>query len=361
MDLKCLLVRSVSAGDVVFLLTAEEEVRVLSLLDERPGVSEVMASMSLEAPFDAIRDVLHGVGKLVLTNAKVESAPLTEVLFEVQLLGIEILDLESALFELDPRVSVSPSETLRAIVNAGVHQGPRLQTYVALKNLLEPTLAGILLLFLSPLLLLVALIVKLTSPGPIFYRQTREGYRGKPFDIIKFRSMRTDAEKNGPVWASASKSDARLTPIGGILRATHLDEIPQIWNVVRGEVSFIGPRPERPVFCRDLEREIPLFKLRTLVKPGITGWAQVRAGYANSVADSQRKLEFDLYYILRHSPSLDFRILLDTVGVLFAGGSEGRKRERTMVAGSPRQRLVLPGLSRRPVAGYEKRANVETS
>jgi lipopolysaccharide/colanic/teichoic acid biosynthesis glycosyltransferase len=140
--------------------------------------------------------------------------------------------------------------------------------------------------------------------------------------------MQENAEGGVAAWSSASKTDSKLTRIGGFLRSAHLDELPQLWNIVRGEVSFIGPRPERPEFVKELTERYPLFKLRPLVKPGVTGWAQTQQGYANSYSDSLRKLELDLFYIIKFSPLLDFKIALKTIAIIFMGGTEGLKRAR---------------------------------
>ena len=176
--------------------------------------------------------------------------------------------------------------------------------------------AAALLLMLPAL----ALLISLDSPGPIFYGQERVGLRGKPFRILKFRSMRVDAEGAGNArWASAN--DARITRVGRFLRATHLDELPQVLNILRGEMSVIGPRPERQIFVEELERSIPLYRFRLSVKPGLTGWAQVKYPYASSTEDALHKLQYDLYYIKRRSVTLDIFILLKTVGeVLLSRG-----------------------------------------
>jgi lipopolysaccharide/colanic/teichoic acid biosynthesis glycosyltransferase len=369
--LKCMLVRVdfsrlsliKSETDFIFLIAPEEEARVTAVLSECRETTEVVVCATLshnleqdivEQEILEIRRLLSKSSVLVVSSARLNSAQIAEVVCDAHLQGIRVLDLESALLELDPSVPADSSHVVQMMAREGLYQGASLQLYSGIKHAVEPVLAAILLVLISPLFVLIALMVKLTSPGPVFYSQTRLGYRRGLFDIIKFRSMRIDAEKDGPVWASTSRTDVRLTPIGGLLRATHLDELPQIWNVIRGDVSFVGPRPERPVFCQELEQKIPLFKLRTLMKPGITGWAQVRAGYANSVSDSQRKLEFDLYYILKHSPLLDLKILFYTVAIVFQGGSEGRKVERAQAAAAgPRQRAVLAGLTRRPSAAVD--------
>ena len=172
-----------------------------------------------------------------------------------------------------------------------------------------------------PLCLFVALAIKLESPGPIFYRQERVGLNGKVFRVWKFRSMRTDAERDGvPQWAN--KKDNRVTGVGQVIRMLRIDEIPQIMNVLSGDMSFVGPRPERPFFVEQLRKEIPHYDLRHAVKPGITGWAQVNYPYGASVDDAKRKLAYDLYYLKNHDLILDLAILMQTVRViLFPGGA----------------------------------------
>ena len=177
-------------------------------------------------------------------------------------------------------------------------------------------------LFALPLLLIVfpavALAIKLTSHGPIFYRQTRSGLAGQPFTIFKFRTMYSDAEKDGkPQWAQ--KNDPRITPIGLFLRKSHLDELPQLLNVLRGEMSFVGPRPERPEFIVKLEEDIPFYKTRFLVKPGLTGWAQINYDYGNTVEDAFMKLEYDFHYVRFWSIPMDIYTIFRTIGVAFRG------------------------------------------
>ncbi len=170
---------------------------------------------------------------------------------------------------------------------------------------------GIPTLILVPL---VALATKLTSPGPVFFRQTRTGRNGRPFQILKFRTMRTDAEQGtGAVWAS--ENDPRVTPIGTFLRTTRFDELPQCWNILRGEMSLVGPRAERPEFDHKLAAQIPFYWERYLIKPGATGWAQINYPYGSSSQDSLRKLEYDLYYLRHRSFALDLEIILKTISI----------------------------------------------
>jgi len=168
-----------------------------------------------------------------------------------------------------------------------------------------------------PIMVITSILIKLTDRGPIFYRQVRSGEKGKNFSIIKFRSMSVDAEKKGAQWAS--KNDKRITKIGKIIRLTRIDELPQLINVFKGEMSFIGPRPERPEFNVNLEKSIPYYSLRHLIKPGITGWAQVMYPYGASEEDAKEKLEYDLYYIKNCSIFLDFAIVIKTVRVILLG------------------------------------------
>ncbi len=188
---------------------------------------------------------------------------------------------------------------------------------IKIKRAFDIFLSVSMLVFSFPFWILAAIAIKLESSGPVFFSQERTGINDRPFVLHKFRSMRKDAEKNGAKWASVN--DARVTRIGKIIRATRIDELPQLWNVLKGDMSFIGPRPERPVFIRDLEKQIPYYNLRHLVKPGITGWAQVMYPYGASVEDARQKLEYDLYYIKNFSFVLDMDIVLKTIRIVLFG------------------------------------------
>jgi sugar transferase (PEP-CTERM system associated) len=188
------------------------------------------------------------------------------------------------------------------------------------KRVLDIFLSLFGLIVTLPITLFIALLIKLESPGPIFYLQERVGEHGHTFMVIKFRSMRQDAEKNGAVWAL--ENDTRITRVGGFIRKVRIDEIPQMWNVLKGEMSFVGPRPERPVFVDKLTETIPYYSLRHFAKPGISGWAQVCYPYGASEEDALRKLEYDLYYIKNQSIFIDLLIVFRTIKtVLFQKGS----------------------------------------
>jgi exopolysaccharide biosynthesis polyprenyl glycosylphosphotransferase len=168
-----------------------------------------------------------------------------------------------------------------------------------------------------PIALLTALLIKLESPGPALYRQERVGKNGRPFTIMKFRSMRLDAEKDGPVWAQTG--DDRTTRVGRVIRKIRVDEIPQFWNILKGEMNFVGPRPERPHFVAQLAEEIPFYAQRHLIPPGLTGWAQIKYPYGSSIEDARQKLQYDLYYIKNQSLVLDAVILFETVKTILFG------------------------------------------
>lgn len=188
--------------------------------------------------------------------------------------------------------------------------------YEKMKRILDILFASIFLITTLPLWLLFAFLIFLEDQGPIFLRQKRVGKNGKIFYLLKFRSMTEDAEKEGAVWAE--EEDKRITKVGRFLRESHLDELPQLINILKGEISLVGPRPERPEFVGLLEKEIPFYFLRHIVKPGFTGWAQIKFRYARSIQDSLEKFQYDLYYIKNRSLFLDLKILLQTFRLLLS-------------------------------------------
>ncbi|HKZ01895.1 MAG TPA: sugar transferase, partial [Pyrinomonadaceae bacterium] len=168
-----------------------------------------------------------------------------------------------------------------------------------------------------PIGLLTALLIRLESPGPVLYKQERVGKNGKPFVLMKFRSMREDAELDGPVWAT--KDDERTTRVGSVIRKIRVDEIPQFWNILRGEMNFVGPRPERPHFVSQLAQEIPYYEQRHLIAPGLTGWAQIKYAYGASIEDAREKLQYDLFYVKNQSLILDAIIMFETIKIILFG------------------------------------------
>ena len=193
---------------------------------------------------------------------------------------------------------------------------PRSRAAAILRRTADVAASLVLLVLTLPVMLAAAIAIRIDSAGPALYRQVRVGLHGVPFVMLKFRSMRRDAEAEGPVWAT--QDDPRTTRVGALLRLTRIDELPQLINVLRGDMGLVGPRPERPHFVALLAREIPEYRVRLLAKPGITGWAQVRFRYGSSVEDARRKLEYDLYYLRNRSLMLDLRILMLTVRVVLS-------------------------------------------
>ncbi len=190
--------------------------------------------------------------------------------------------------------------------------------YEFFKRISDIVLAIIALVISLPFLPILALLIKLDSPGPVFFTQIRTGRGGKNFLAIKLRTMIKDAEKHGAEWAK--ENDPRITRLGKFLRKTRIDEIPQLFNIIRGEMSFIGPRPERPEFIKTLEQHIPFYKERLIVRPGLTGWAQVNFPYGASIEDALQKMQYDLYYIKNRSFILDLSIVLKTIKIVLLGG-----------------------------------------
>ena len=259
----------------------------------------------------------HNVERIIVAlGDRRGKMPVTDLL-QCKLQGVEI-DEGITFFEaITGKIMVEKVKPGWLIFSEGFRAG---RIRLVIKRIMDFVFSVSGILISLPITLLTALCIKLESPGPIFYRQERVGERGRHFSVIKFRSMRQDAEKHGAVWAM--ENDPRVTRIGSIIRKTRIDEIPQMWNVLKGEMSFVGPRPERPVFVEQLTEKIPYYSLRHAVKPGITGWAQVCYPYGASEEDALRKLEYDLYYIKNMSIFIDLLIVFRTVKtILFRKGS----------------------------------------
>jgi sugar transferase (PEP-CTERM system associated) len=240
------------------------------------------------------------------------SVPMSDLL-RIKTTGVHVNDLSTFLERETGRIDLDTVNPSWLIFSDGFSSGQRLSAFA--KRLFDVTASAALLLLTAPIIVLGALIVKLDSKGPAFYRQLRVGRYGQEFAIVKLRTMREDAEVAGKaVWAE--KDDPRITRIGRFLRKTRIDELPQAWNVLKGEMSFVGPRPERRQFVEGLETQLRFYAERHMVKPGITGWAQINYPYGASIEDSRNKLEYDLYYAKNYSPFLDLLILLQTLRVI---------------------------------------------
>lgn len=270
-------------------------------LQARGGLEETVRSL----------DARHVV--LALEDGAAEG-PLAGALLACRLAGCDVFDAAGFCERVLRRI---PVHTLRETDLAPVGTQRQPIWRAAAKRGFDLLVASMLLVAALPLMLVVAVAIRLEGRGPIFYRQERVGFGGRPYLLWKFRSMRTDAERDGAVWAR--KDDDRVTRVGRFIRKTRMDEIPQVLNVLMGDMSFVGPRPERGVFVEQLKTQIPFYGLRELVKPGITGWAQIRYPYGASVEDARNKLEFDLYYVKNGSLFLDVAIIFHTVRHVLTG------------------------------------------
>ena len=314
---------------VLGLGAGEEAVRLARAFDRRDphGVELVgfvgnlsHAAVPVVGELDQLAEIVrrHDIDAIVLTASR-HRLPLLE-----HLLGVgehtpavfELSDLYERAFGCVPVEEINAAWFIEALT---LHR--RLQASVP-RRIVDVLVATVAVVVTAPLMLLVALAVKLDSPGAVFYRQVRVGEGGRRFTIVKFRSMRTDAEASGaPQWAS--ERDPRITRVGAFIRRFRLDELPQLWNVLRGEMALVGPRPERPELVSEISRRLPFYEPRHLVRPGITGWAQVYAPYAASIEETLEKLSYDLYYVKHQSFATDAGIMLSTLGVM-AGGRGAR-------------------------------------
>jgi len=234
-------------------------------------------------------------------------------LYQLLIFGIDIFNLPTFWEKIAQSIPISATEETWFLENL---RGKQKRGYEIIKRGIDVFLSiffGLISLIFYPLIILA---IKLDSPGPAFYQQKRVGKNNKIFKIIKFRTMITEAEKNGPQWAK--ENDSRITKVGKLLRRFHLDELPQLLNILKGEMSFIGPRPERPEFVEELVKKIPHYHLRHLIKPGLTGWAQINYPYGSSVEDTEKKLYYDLYYLKNRSLILDLEIFLKTLANSFS-------------------------------------------
>ncbi|MEP7348924.1 MAG: TIGR03013 family XrtA/PEP-CTERM system glycosyltransferase [Sphingorhabdus sp.] len=254
-----------------------------------------------------------GASEVVLALEERRNAlPLSDLL-RIKTTGVHVNEISSFLERETGRVDLDSVNPSWLIFSDGFSSGRRLSGIA--KRLFDIAASLILLMFTAPAILLFAILVKLETRGPAFYRQIRVGLFGQNYSVVKLRSMRSDAETDGKaVWAE--KDDPRITMVGRLIRKVRIDELPQIWNVLKGEMSFVGPRPERPEFVADLETQLSYYAERHMVKPGITGWAQINYPYGASIEDSRHKLEYDLYYAKNYTPFLDILILLQTIRVV---------------------------------------------
>jgi exopolysaccharide biosynthesis polyprenyl glycosylphosphotransferase len=279
-----------------------ETALLLSFLDmERGDLVRVPTVAEARAVLQA-----HAVREIVIAGDAMHSASFVDVRGFSPVVISDKVKIEGALNRIpleqaNPNLLAARARTVSPFTNV-------------LKRAIDLVVGFGIAIAVLPLIPLVMLAIKLDSPGGVLYSQERVGLNGRRFRIFKFRSMRSDAERNGAQWAQ--KNDARVTRIGRIMRVTRIDELPQLWNVLRGDMTLVGPRPERPQFTEQLAEQLPGYNARHMVKPGLTGWAQVNYRYASSLHDTRIKTEYDLYYVKHSSLTLDFKILVKTIVVV---------------------------------------------
>ena len=301
----------IRTGDTQFTLAG-----YLQCSDENESEDPPVAPELLVAREADLLSTARKVGAWVMVVALSERRgvlPLQEMM-QCKLEGIKVIDAPTFYEMVQEKLMLEEITPGWIIFSAGFHRSALSKVY---KRFIDMVLSLLGLLLSAPFFPLIALAVKLDSPGPLFFKQVRVGSGEVPFVLYKFRSMSQDAERNGAVWAL--KNDVRVTRVGRILRDYRIDEIPQLYNVLKGEMSFIGPRPERPEFVESLKKEIYYYSKRHTIKPGLTGWAQVRYPYGATVEDAVEKLRFDLYYIKNVSFLLDSQIIFETMKVVLLG------------------------------------------
>jgi len=292
-------------------------IRLLGVVTE-PEFLESIPDITQLGPLDDLENIIkqQQPQRIVIALRERRKRLPVEMLLRARSAGIRIDEAATFYEKLTGRIPVESIYPSTLIYADGFVKSSAVRLIVTRFASAVAALCGLVLS--APLMIVAALLIRLESPGPLFYRQERVGKDGKPFDILKFRSMRTDAEHNStPQWAS--RNDPRITRVGSIMRKLRIDELPQFVNILKGDMSFVGPRPERPYFVQLLEGKIPYYDLRHSVRPGVTGWAQVSYPYGATIEDAKNKLEYDLFYVKNASIAFDLAIIFSTVKTVVLG------------------------------------------
>jgi sugar transferase (PEP-CTERM system associated) len=301
----------------VLITERKHAYRVIGFLDRDPArVGESLVNPGIIGAYDQLFEIVerHRIKTIAVCLEDRRGEMPFETLLDFKAMGLQVVD-GHALYEKEAgRMSIDLVKPSALIFSTGFHRRALL---MGMKRGIDCLASLLGLVILSPFLVLVALLIKLDSTGPVFYNQIRIGRMGLPFTLWKFRSMNHGAEENGVQWAVLD--DPRITRIGRWLRRWRIDELPQLINVIKGEMSLVGPRPERPAFVNELRGQIPYYDLRHTLRPGITGWAQIKFRYAASQEDAHVKLQYDMYYMKNLSLKLDCRIFLRTIRVVLLG------------------------------------------
>ena len=306
-------------GDLVRVLLSKRRhwYEVVGILSQDPSrIGQVVSGIPVLGAVERLFEVVekHRVNTIAICMTDRRGLMPLETLLDFKSMGLDVLDGHQLYESECGRLSIDELKPSALIFSSGFHRRP---ITLGLKRL-EDLIGAVLGLFLmAPLMVVVSFLIKLDSAGPALYKQARVGLRGGSYILWKFRSMRQDSEGDKAQWAQLG--DHRVTRIGRWLRLMRIDELPQLFNVLKGEMSLVGPRPERPLFVKELRKKIPYYDLRHTIRPGLTGWAQIRFNYAASVEDSHVKLQYDLYYVKHLSILFDLSILFRTVRVILLG------------------------------------------
>lgn len=295
----------------------ELNLKVVGFLDEKgQNIGKSLVNPCVIGAVDDVERIVaaEDIDQVILSLAERRGMTPVGSLLQMKFAGIGVEDAHTFDEKITGRLLLEHLSPSWLIFSEGFRKSPFV---LSLKRVLDVVVSALALILSLPVMAMVALAIWLETGRPIVFEQERVGLRGKPFRILKFRSMRQDAEEDGPSWAA--RDDRRITRVGRFIRKVRLDELPQLLNVLRGEMSLVGPRPERPFFCDLLEKNVPLFVLRNSVRPGITGWAQVKYQYGASIEEAKTKLEYDFFYIKHLSLFLDLAILLETAKVVVSG------------------------------------------
>lgn len=298
-----------------------EDLEVIGIVQEKEDIPEKSTSMpksKVLGSIDRLQDIIqeYKIDQIVLAGIEEKDSNIAHIILDARLKGILVIDMPNLYQTLLKKIPINYVQE-KWFINAKGFEQVNSILIIKVKRLIDVMASLFILLISMPLWLFIALMIKLNSHGPIFYKQRCLGKNESTFLLYKFRSMILRAEKNGAVWAE--QDDDRITGAGKIMRKLHVDELPQLINVIKGEMSLVGPRPERPEFVEDLKKEIPFYSLRHFTMPGLTGWAQICYPYAASLKDAKEKLEYDLYYISHMNLLLDIRIVLKTVQIVLFG------------------------------------------
>ena len=309
-------------NNVLVIGQSQEAKELIRYINDSPQlgyrIKKIVEPNEVEILYDLTHVIAQDRIQVIITSVNPhKNSELVRNLYQCIPLKITLADLPSFYEKITGKVPVSAIEEVWFLENLMTGKKIVFEAVKRVFDMIASILGGIIALILYPF---IALAIKLDSSGPIFYSQKRVGQDNKIFEVVKFRSMIKNAEENGAQWAK--KNDGRITRVGNFLRKTRLDELPQLWNILKGDMSFVGPRPERPefAFSNEILSEIPFYQIRHTIKPGLTGWAQIKYPYGSSIKDTLQKLQYDLYYIKNRSLFLEAAIILKTVKTVLSGG-----------------------------------------